>query len=561
MAGLRSLTVNLEPVVSPMPSPPSPEKPIDDHGTQPAMSGAAMNDPGNGIFFAAVKTTRMPMIVTDPNLPDNPIIFANPAFLNMTGYDADEVLGRNCRFLQGPDTDRDTVAEVRRAIREQRETSVEIVNYKKNGSAFWNALFVSPVLDGDGTLRYFFASQLDVTRRRDAEEGLRHAQKMEAVGQLTGGIAHDFNNLLTVIQGFTDVLLTQVERSGDRPIDPDRARRSLRAVIEAAERGADLTQQLLAFSRRQKLSGRVTNVDDLVTTLLPMLRRAVGPAIAIEVRPCGADCNARIDPMQAETAIANIVMNAHDAMPDGGSIVIAIERRHIDGDQPQPGDARAGDYIALSITDTGTGMPPEIRDRATEPFFTTKDQGKGTGLGLSMVYGFLKQSNGALRVESEPGKGTTVHMLFPAVDSAAEPIRRDRVSAQIDAQGDETVLVVEDQPDVGDLAETILSDAGYQVLRADNGHAAIDVLNGGTTIDLLFTDLIMPGGMNGVMLAREARRLRPGMKVLLTTGYAEASIERVDARGDEFDLIGKPYRRVDLAARIRQVLDGATGAG
>ena len=545
-----------------MHSPSSPEKPLDPVHRQPAMADGDMRDPANGIFFAAVKTTRMPMIVTDPRQDDNPIIFANPAFLQMTGYADDEVLGRNCRFLQGPDTDPDTVAEISEAIRRRRETSVEIINYKKNGSAFWNALFISPVLDGDGELRYYFASQLDVTRRRDAEEGLRQAQKMEAVGQLTGGIAHDFNNLLTVIQGFTDVVLTQVERSREKPIDPVRTGRSLRAVVEAAERGAELTQQLLAFSRRQKLSGRVTNIDDLVTNLLPMLKRTIGSVpIAIEVIPCGSDCNARIDPVQAETAILNILTNARDAMPGGGKVTITAEHVRVDGTDPRFSDARHGPYIGLSIADTGPGMAPEILARVTEPFFTTKDQGQGPGLGLSMVYGFMKQSDGALKIESEEGKGTTVHLLFPAASDAAEPIRRRRAHSERDSRGDETILVVEDQRDVGDLAEAILSDFGYTVLRAGNGPEAIDILERGTPIDLLFTDLIMPGGMNGVMLAREARRQRPRLKVLLTTGYAEASIERVDARGTEFDLIGKPYKRPDLAGRVRHVLDGPTGAG
>jgi PAS domain S-box-containing protein len=505
----------------------------------------------------------MPMIVTDPNQPDNPIIFANPAFLTMTGYRADEVLGRNCRFLQGPETDRDTVRDIAQAIERQQETSVEIINYKKNGSAFWNALFISPVLDQDGTLRYYFASQLDVTRRRDAEEALRQSQKMEAVGRLSGGIAHDFNNLLTVIQGFTDVLLTQIDRSDDRPIDPSRARRSLRAVMDAAERAAELTQQMLAFSRQQKLSGRVTNVDDLIRTLLPMLRRPIGTSnIAIEVEPCGPDCNARIDPVQAETAILGIVMNARDAMPGGGTLTITSKRMQLDGSDPRFGPKVTGAFIALSIADTGTGMPEEVRARVTEPFFTTKDQGKGTGLGLSMVYGFMKQSDGALHVESELDGGTTVHLLFPAAtDTNPEPIRPNRTRPDSLSRGDETVLVVEDQHDVGDLAEAILKDFGYTVLRAANAAEGIETIERHTAIDLLFTDLIMPGGMNGVMLARAARRMRPAMKILLTTGYAEASIERVDARGTEFDLIGKPYKRADLAARVRQVIDGPTGTG
>ncbi len=543
-------------------SSPSPEKPLDDNRPPAAIAPGALHDPTSGIFFTAVKTTRMPMIVTDPNQPDNPIIFANPAFLTMTGYGVDEVLGRNCRFLQGPDTDRDTVREIKQAIERQRETSVEIINYKKNGSAFWNALFISPVLDQDGTLRYYFASQLDVTRRRDAEDALRQSQKMEAVGRLSGGIAHDFNNLLTVIQGFTDVLLTQVNRIQERPIDPARARRSLQAVMDAAERGAELTQQMLAFSRQQKLSRRVTNVDDLIRTMLPMLRRTIGThRIAVEANYCGPDCNARIDPVQAETAILGIVMNARDAMPDGGTLTITVERRELDGGDPRFGPKLTGPFIALSVVDTGTGMAEDVRTRVTEPFFTTKDQGKGTGLGLSMVYGFMKQSDGALHIESGLGTGTTVHLLFPAADTKPEPIRHCRAHSEAAWRGNETVLVVEDQPDIGDLAEAILKEFGYTVLRAANAAEATGIIERDDSIDMLFTDLIMPGSMNGVMLARAARRRRPAMKILLTTGYAEASIERVDARGTEFDLIGKPYRRGDLASRVRQVIDGPTGTG
>ncbi|MBD8677080.1 histidine kinase famiy protein [Sphingomonas sp. CFBP 13720] len=543
-----------------MPNAPSPEKPGGGPTPHLGHPSADMGDRKNEIFFAAVETTRMPMIVTDPHSHDNPIVFANPAFIGMTGYSMEELIGQNCRLLQGPETDRETVAEIRRAVEQRRETSVEILNYKKNGSAFWNALFVSPVFDTDGTLRYFFASQLDVSRRRDAEEGLRQAQKMEAVGQLTGGIAHDFNNLLTVIQGFTDMLLTQIDRADDRPVDPQRARRSLRAVMEAAERGAGLTQQLLAFSRKQKLQGRVVNVDDLIDSLMPVLERTIAPApITIDAQRCGTECNARIDPVQAEMAILNILNNARDAMPDGGAVRIGVERVTIDPTDARFGDVVAGEYIALSIGDTGVGMPPQVRDRVTEPFFTTKDQGKGTGLGLSMVYGFMKQSNGALRIESQEGAGTTIRLFFPAVDSAPDPVGRGRPRAEAESQGHETVLVVEDQADVGDLAEAILNDFGYRVLRAGNGPEAITIIESGRPIDLLFTDLIMPGGMNGVMLAREARRRRPRLKVLLTTGYAEASIERVDARGAEFDLIDKPYKRVGLSARIRQVLDGPTG--
>jgi len=531
-------------------------------GPPPHLAGAAnpdMNDDNNTIFFAAVKTTRMPMIVTDPNQSDNPIVFANPAFINMTGYGWDELIGRNCRLLQGPDTDRETIAEVRRAVEQRCETSVEILNYKKNGAAFWNALFVSPVYDNAGNLIYFFASQLDVTRRRDAEEGLRQAQKMEAVGQLTGGVAHDFNNLLTVIQGFSDVLKNQIDGSGE--FDRKKAARSINAVLQAAERGASLTQQLLAFSRRQKLDGRVVNLVDMIDELRPLIERTAGGTINVRILHQEGTCNARVDPTQAELAIINILINARDAMPDGGTVTIEVNNRSLDKGDQGFGELRPGNYVMVTITDQGTGMSPEVLKRVTEPFFTTKDQGKGTGLGLSMVYGFMKQSGGALRLYSEDGHGTTVRMLFPCENAKAEPLGSQPSRPLADKRGNETVLVVEDQIDVGDYAETVLAEFGYTVLRADNAGEALELLDGAGEIDLLFSDLIMPGGMNGVMLAREVKRRRPRMRVLLTTGYAESSIERVDARGAEFELIQKPYKRSELATKVRQVIDGPTGVG
>lgn len=516
----------------------------------------AMTDQHNSIFFAAVKTTRMPMIVTDPRQPDNPIVFANPAFINMTGYGEDELLGRNCRFLQGPDTDPETVAEVRRALEQKREVSVDILNYKKNGASFWNALFISPVYDEAGEVIYFFASQLDISRRRDAEDSLRQAQKMEAVGQLTGGIAHDFNNLLTVIQGFTDILHAQLREEAG--VDPAKARRAVNAISQAAERGSALTQQLLAFARKQKLQGRVVNLNELVTNLEPLIEQTSAGRVQIETRLSQDICNARIDPVQAEMALMNLLINARDAMPDGG--VIHIESRICEVGEEDQGELKPGSYAELAVRDHGFGMSPEVLQRVVEPFFTTKEQGKGTGLGLSMVYGFVRQSGGALLIESKPGQGTVARMLFPCDAADADAAKAAPQVQGARARG-ETVLVVEDQIDVGDYAQAVLEEFGYRVLRADEGRGALDILDREGPIDLLFTDLIMPGAMNGVLLAREARRRRPRIKVLLTTGYAEASIERVDARGAEFELISKPYRRTELAAKVRQVIEGPTGVG
>ena len=517
-----------------------------------------VDDPHGDIFFAAVETTRMPMIVTDPRQPDNPIIFANRAFLAMTGYTPEELLGRNCRFLQGPDTDSETVAQVRQAIAERREFATEILNYRKNGSTFWNALFVSPVYNAAGELVYYFGSQLDVSRRRDAEEALGQAQKMEALGQLTGGIAHDFNNLLQVIVGYADILATGLTKPD---ADTGRLTRATENIRQAADRATTLTQQLLAFARKQRLDGRAVNLNNLIEGMDEMVARSLGEAVKIDLALASELWNCRVDPTQAEVALLNILINARDAMPEGGTVRIATENRAIEeGDEAEFGGLRAGRYVGVAVTDTGSGIAPNVLTRVMDPFFTTKEEGKGTGLGLSMVYGFAKQSGGAAQIESTLGRGTTVRLFFPATEGEARNTQKIAVRA-VDRQGTETVLIVDDREDVAELARTILRDFGYTTLMAANGREALEILEGGERIDLLFSDLIMPGGMNGVVLAREARRRQPRLKVLLTTGYAEARLERTDIGGSEFDLLNKPYRRTDLIRRVRAILDGPTGVG
>ncbi|MDR7038172.1 PAS domain S-box-containing protein [Methylobacterium sp. BE186] len=517
---------------------------------------ADLVDRRNDIFFAAVETTRMPMIVTDPRRPDNPIVFANRAFTAMTGYGRHELLGRNCRFLQGPETDPDTIDEIRAAVAERREFATEILNYRKDGSTFWNALFVSPIYDAGGELTYFFSSQLDVSRRRDAEDALGQAQKMEALGQLTGGIAHDFNNLLQVIVGYVDILAAGLENPN---ADRGRLGRATENIRQAAERATTLTQQLLAFARKQRLEGRPVNLNALIHGMSDMVARSLGEAIVVEKRLADDVWNCRVDPTQAEVAILNVLINARDAMPEGGKVIIATENREVDPSATaRVGSLQAGRYVTLSITDTGTGISPDVLARVMDPFFTTKDEGKGTGLGLSMVYGFAKQSGGAAQIESKLGEGTTLRLSFPAI-SGHERAPKRATSRAVERPGTEKVLIVDDREDVAELARTILRDYGYTTLMARNGREALDVIEGDESIDLLFTDLIMPGGMNGVVLAREARKLRPRLKILLTTGYAEASLERTDVGGSEFELLKKPYRRVELIRRIRAVLDGPTG--
>ncbi|MFH5925407.1 histidine kinase famiy protein [Roseomonas xinghualingensis] len=517
------------------------------------------NDTQADIFFAAVEMTRMPMIVTDPRQHDNPIVFSNQAFVRMTGYAQEELLGRNCRFLQGPDTDRETVAELRHAISTRREIAAEILNYRKNGSTFWNALFIAPVFSPSGELIYFFASQLDVSRRRDAEEALRQAQKMEALGQLTGGIAHDFNNLLQVMRGYMDLV-----DSGLRRPEPDmpRMRRSLGNARAAADRAATLTQQLLAFSRKQRLEGWTVSLNALVEGIREMASRTLGDGVALRLNLAPDLGPCRLDTTQTEVALLNILINARDALAGqpNGAVTIAT-CNHIAGaeDALMRGRLSPGCYVKISISDNGSGMPPEILSRVMEPFFTTKEEGRGTGLGLSMVYGFVRQSGGTVQIESTLGQGTTLHLYFPVAEEDTPP--RAASPRASERPGTETILVVDDRPEVAELARAILEEFGYTVHIAHDGNQAMRMIAGGMPLDMLFTDLIMPGGMNGVMLAREARRQRPRIKVLLTTGYADASISHKDSFGTEFDLIHKPYSRAELARQVRIILDGPTGVG
>ncbi|WP_454280265.1 histidine kinase famiy protein [Sphingomonas sp. Marseille-Q8236] len=533
----------------------TPETPDADKSTRSYVSSPPISDsrqPHSGqsdIFFAAVKTTRMPMIVTDPRQPDNPIVFCNEAFSFMTGYSEDEILGTNCRFLQGPETDRDVVAQVRAAIERRDEIAVELLNYRKNGSTFWNALFVSPVYDDAGQLVYFFSSQLDISRRREAEDALHEAQKMEAVGKLTGGIAHDFNNLLQVIIGYSDILEARVDQ-GDRS-----GRRAVEAIAAAAARGATLTQQLLAFARKQELRDRLLNFNQLIEDFRPILKRTAGDGVTVNHRLEENLWNCRIDPVQAEMALLNILTNAREAIQRGGGQGrIDISTRNVirtDDETDGPVNLDPGEYVQVRIADDGPGIDPAIVDKIFDPFFTTKEMGKGAGLGLAMVYGFMRQSGGLATAEPiGGGQGSAVSLYFPRAAGVTE--RRALPVGPARSGGAERVLMVEDQEDVGDLGKAMLEQLGYDVVLTRSAREALDHLAKDGDFSLLFTDILMPGGMNGVALAQTVRRDYPRLSVLLTTGYAD---EAIDEGARSYELIRKPYRRAELNERIRAVLD------
>jgi PAS domain S-box-containing protein len=391
-----------------------------------------------------------------------------------------------------------------------------------------------------------------IAEREQAEEALRQAQKMEAVGQLTGGIAHDFNNLLTIVTGNIEASRRYLGEEA-----PPRVQRALGNALVGAERAAVLTQRLLAFSRRQPLDPRPVDLNKLVTSMSELLHRSLGETVVVETILGAGVWRTEVDSNQLENAILNLALNARDAMPAGGKLTIETANTHLDRDYAgKNAGVAAGQYVAICVTDTGTGMDPDTLSRAFEPFFTTKEVGKGTGLGLSMVYGFAKQSGGHLRIVSEVGSGTTVHMYLPRL--MREDVEQDEPAFAAIPEGtrDETILVCEDDDDVRTYSVEVLRELGYRVLEAHDGPSALRLLQRQEgKVHLLFTDVVLPGGMTGAGLAREARALRPDLRILFTTGYARDAIVHHGRLDPGVELITKPFAYADLASRIREILD------
>ena len=389
----------------------------------------------------------------------------------------------------------------------------------------------------------------DITEVKQTEAQLQQAQKMEAVGQLTGGVAHDFNNLLTVILGNLQLLERRVE--GDA-----RIQKRVRRASDAALRGADLTKRLLAFSRRQVLEPEVVGLDGLVAGMDDLLRRTLGEAIEIKTALADELWPATVDRHQLESALLNLAINARDAMPSGGKLTIETANSRLEDEYvARHAYVVTGDYVMLAVTDTGTGMSPEVIEHAFEPFFTTKGAGKGSGLGLSMVYGFVKQSRGHVNIYSEEGHGTTVKLYLPRAKPGDEAVAEEAAPEVVVRSEGETILVVEDDAAVREIAVALLEDRGYRVLEAGDGRTALGVLDEHPDIDLLLTDVVMPGGMGGPDLARNARERRPDLKVLYTSGYTENAIVHGGVLDEGVEMIGKPYQTEELAQKVRQVLD------
>ncbi|SCW81666.1 hypothetical protein SAMN02927900_05270 [Rhizobium mongolense subsp. loessense] len=480
------------------------------------------------------------------------VISFSTAAEKLFGIKADDICGRNISNLM-PSPDRDAHDDyIARYIKTGERRIIGygrvVTGQRADGSKFPMELHVGETTaNGE---RIFTGFVRDLTGRYKIEEDLRQAQKMEAVGQLTGGIAHDFNNLLTVISGNLEMIEAKL---AEGPLSP-----LLREAQEAAGDGAKLTEQLLAFGRRQPLNPTLADLGLLVSSFSDLLRRTLGENIDLKTVIVGSNHNVLVDSSQLQNALLNIALNARDAMPRGGSLTTQIKRVYLDADYakmyPQ---VRTGNFVLISVTDTGVGMSDEVKEHAFEPFFTTKDVGSGTGLGLSMVYGFVKQSGGHLQLYSEVGRGTTIRIYLPWVQSAASKAdMADTGSEPRDVLpgGTETVLVVEDDARVRRVAVARLSSMGYKVIEASNARAALEVLAEDPTIALLFTDIVMPGGMTGDELAKEARVVRSDLKILFTSGYAEPGL---GGRGfaTPGSWLRKPYTAKDLAVRVRELLD------
>jgi signal transduction histidine kinase len=432
------------------------------------------------------------------------------------------------------------LSQIQETMSEQRPAFVEVFCTRRN---VWYAINAFPSSQGLAVfLRDITEHKHVLEGRRLIEEQLHQSQKMESVGQLTGGVAHDFNNLLTVVSGNLELI--------EHAMDVGKVQQFAAAARRAVDRGTKLTAQLLAFSRRQTLNPKLVNANQLVSEFQELVRQAAGGGCEVKLQTDERLWPCHVDPSLLETALLNLALNARDAMPDGG--VLEIETRNIVVEEGAVAGCLPGPYVRLSVADTGCGMPADVRDRVFEPFFTTKEVGKGTGLGLSMVYGFVRQSGGHITVESTLGVGTTIALYLPKAKQKPDA-EEETKQPQAIPTGSERVLVVDDNEDLLKVTSAMLTTFGYQIFCAGNGEEALRMLQSGQPFELLFSDIVMPNGMNGVELAREARRLRAGIKILLTSGYARDVLERHNAV-DEFPIIDKPFSLAGLAQRLQAIL-------
>ena len=498
------------------------------------------------LFRAIFESMPDPLVICDTG---GAIRLVNPSFTRVFGYTEAEVLGESvARLFENSETWEAFVKADAGARQQQTDARPASVRFRrKSGEVFPAEIVEGAVVGSSGSGLGCLMLIHDVTTERQQEALLLKAQRLEAVGQLTGGVAHDFNNLLTVILGNIELLEPKLR---------DELSRSLAAEArEAAEMGARLTDRLLTFARRQRLETQSLNLNEFVLGLIELLRRTIGAPIDLSTSLAPDLWPTMADPGQVESAVLNLVLNARDAMPNGGRLVIETFNATVDaGDAVSVAGTAADDYVVLSVADTGHGMPPEVRARAFEPFFTTKGAGKGSGLGLATIYGFVRQSGGNVTIYSEAGKGTTVNLYLPRAGRKTEEEAAPPVKPDVDAGSGETVLIVEDDDRVRRLTATRLKELGYRVLEANHGAAALAVLAEAPGVEIVFSDLVMPGGMSGFDLARQVRESYPRVHVILTSGYSAELMNQADIAQLDLQVVRKPYRQAELARALRAAL-------
>jgi PAS domain S-box-containing protein len=486
--------------------------------------------------------------------PGGNVINWNPGAERTKGYGRSEIMGRHFSQFYTPEDQDAGIPQKALAIAAQTgKYEAEGWRVRKDGSKFWASAVLNAIRDCEGQLLGFAKITRDLTERRAADERARQAQKMEAIGQLTGGVAHDFNNLLTIIVGNLETLQRNLNSAAE--VDVGRLQRSTENAMRGARRAESLTQRLLAFSRQQPLDPKPLDLGRLVTGMSDLLRRSLGEQVTVETVLAGGLWRALADPNQLELAILNLAVNARDAMPNGGKLTLETANVYIDENYAATqAEVLPGQYVMLAVTDNGVGMTSEVKTKAFDPFFTTKDVGHGTGLGLSQVYGFVKQSRGHVKIYSELGEGTTIKLYFPRVHSAYAEEEQSATALARGSKG-ETILVVEDDADVRSYSCESLRELGYTVLEAGNARSALQAIDAHPQIQVLFTDIGLPGGMNGRELAEEARKRRPELKVLFASGYARNAIVHDGRLDPGVELLSKPFTQAALSGKLRDIID------
>jgi PAS domain S-box-containing protein len=498
------------------------------------------------ILRAVANTSYQAIIAVSP---DGNILLWNKAAERMFGYSSEEVTGKPYpRRAPSEEEAAEQRALFARAMAGETLGDLNFTRLHKDGTERHLHGAAAPFYDSFGVLAGAAYLLEDVTRRTAVEEMLRQAQKMEAVGQLTGGVAHDFNNILMVINANVEELLEDTSLSSTQ-------REQLDAIAASGDRAAELTRRLLAFSRKQHLTPQTTDLTELVAGTDRLLRRTLGEQVEVEAIFADDLWLTHVDRSQVEAALVNLCVNARDAMPNGGRLLIETKNVELDSEYASANpDVTPGDYVMLAVSDTGTGIPKSLLDKVFEPFFTTKAVGKGTGLGLSMVYGFIKQSNGHIKIYSEVGRGTTIRIYLPRRLELAREMPRAAASQAM--RGNERILVVEDDDQVRASVARQVRGLGYTVTEAASGEAALKRLDDGETFDLMLTDVVMPG-IGGLQLARAAAERAAAMKVVFMSGYSEIAAIQHGRLDPDANLLSKPFRKVDLAARLREALNEA----